>query len=64
MLFPHKECYPNMLEDLKDPEFFDLHEQQSRVVDYLRMFSNARWGFYHSQVITTTPYSPVSRAKS
>jgi hypothetical protein len=28
------------------------------------MFSNARWGFYHSQVITTTPYSPVSRAKS
>ena len=48
------EGYADMLEDQNeeeekeiDPEFFDLHELQNRVVDFQRVIGEARWGFYH-----------------
>jgi hypothetical protein len=48
------EGYAGMLEDQNeeeekeiDPEFFDLHELQNRVVDFQRVIGEARWGFYH-----------------
>ena len=30
-----------------DPEFFDLHELQNRIDDFLCVIGEARWGFYH-----------------
>lgn len=48
------EGYADVLEDQNeeeekeiDPEFFDLHELQNRVVDFQRVIGEARWGFYH-----------------
>lgn len=45
------EGYAEILEDMEeteiDPEFFDLHGLQNRMVDFQRVIGEAMWGFYH-----------------
>lgn len=42
-----REIYLKCLGRNFDPEYFDLHELQSRVDDSQRVIGEARWGFYH-----------------